>query len=167
MAEPNAGGDSQRSEAYAMEILYRTHGARGVTTEMRIKYWSSHWKKCDFITVLPGIGRTGVSVTRALMAQGRYDPDDIDLYMARLIRKKLYGLVVSRAGVSEENVFNGALLFIWSPDRITTRVLQRLFQQMSTDLTDGVHLVIAETNEHALWTDFRDGGGAGPIEIFV
>lgn len=164
MAEPNAGGDSQRSEAYAMEILYHTHGARGVTTEMRIKYWSSHWKKCDFITVLPIIGKTGVSVTRALL--GRCDPDDIDLHMARLIRKKLYGLVVSRAGVLEENAFNSSLLFIWSPDRITTRVLQRLFQQMSTDLTDGVHLVIAETDEHALWTDFRGDSGSMHVVMF-
>jgi hypothetical protein len=166
MAEPNAGGDSQRSEAYAMEILYHTHGARGVTTEMRIKYWSSHWKKCDFITVLPDAGKVGVSVTRALVGGSCYDPDDIDLYMARLIRKKLYGLVVSRAGVSEENAFNGALLFIWSPDRVTTRVLQRLFRQMSADLTDGVHLVIAETDEQALWTDFR-GGGSERVVVFT
>lgn len=167
LEEPNAGGSSVRSEAYAMEILKRYYGAVGVTTEMAITYDHPGWKKCDFLTRFPGAGQVGVSVTRALITRTRRpsNPDHLDRDLSLLIHKKLHGLIVSRAGVTNRHAFTRSLLFVWSPDRVTSRVFQHLYHTVDSSLTDDVQLVIVETDETSLRTDFQ--AGCGPMTLFV
>ena len=86
---PNAGGSSTRSEAYTMHFLVKNFGARDIKDEMNIKYFHEWWKKCDFITRIYNIA-TGVSVTRAIFTD-RYNPDDLDLKISKLLWKKLSG----------------------------------------------------------------------------
>ena len=146
------------SEAYAMEILHRHFGATQVTTEMNIVYYGRGWKKCDFLTCLPvkiEPERVGVSVTRALL-NPKIHPDDIDAGLSRLLDKKLHGLVISRAGTDEQQSFYYSLLFVWSPDRVSSRLFESLFHQADPSLTEGVILVIVEANETSLRRDFVD-----------
>jgi len=182
LSHVNAGGNSIRSEALAMQVLHQVFGATTVKTEMQIKYYNEWWKKCDFITRLPevvscvsevasdnditetsvtsevmltpvGVSVTsevmltpvGVSVTRAAFS-GRWNPDDLDSKVANLILKKLYGLVVARAGVSQDQyAFERCLLFIWSPDTITSRLLWYTYHYLTdSSLKSDTQLVIAE-----------------------
>jgi len=68
--EPNAGGSSELSEAWAMQFLHDQLGARGVVSEMEVSYWSEHWKRCDFITTIHDLA-VAVSVTRAMTTPGK------------------------------------------------------------------------------------------------
>ncbi len=152
---PNAGGGSINSEAYAMEVLHRHFNARSVTTEMDIKYYNPGWKKCDFITRMSE--RVGVSVTRALTDK-KSNPDTLDVALDRLLVKKLTGLVVSRAGVDPNQSFYKSLLFVWSPDAVSSNIFRSLFQQISESnplLTQDVNLILVETDEDHLRTDFK------------
>lgn len=145
----NAGGKSIRSEAYAMQVLSTSFGAKGIETEMEINYFNRWWKKCDFITTI-GDERYGVSVTRAAFSDRFRDhnPDDIDLKVSNLLQKKLSGLVIARAGIGDEFVFRRAVLFVWSPDRITSLLLLSTFNYLTEySLRDDVSLIIAELTD--------------------
>lgn len=155
---PNAGGSSIRSEAYAMDILVKQYGAHGVQTEEEVKYYYHHWKKCDFITRFTLHDREinlGVSVTRAIFPK-LTNPDDIDQYVAQLLYKKLSGLVISRAGSIDESIFEASLLFVWSPDICITNLLYATFaHKVHSSLKEDVYLLVVQASEHDLWTDFR------------
>jgi len=126
LSEPNAGGTSEYTEAYAMEILYVNLDAKSIYTEMNIKYYNEWWKKCDFITNINN-QNIGVSVTRAIFTN-KYNPDDLDYQISNLLYKKLSGLVIARAGIdSEKNSFNSSILFVWSPNRITSNIVYNTF----------------------------------------
>jgi hypothetical protein len=147
--QPNAGGTSKRSEAFAMEILYREYQARGVRSENEIKYYSDRWKKCDFITRIKG-RNIGVSVARCL-PRTRDDPPE---YVKRLLYKKLYGLVVARAGVME-NTFRHSILFIWCPDLVMERMVRRFFHRAWQSLRPCVRLITRQAPFALLLADFR------------
>jgi len=107
LTQPNAGGNSIRSEVLSMEYLATRFQARDVTTEMEVEYWSPSWKKVDFTcTVGSGEGtRVGVSVTRAM---GYPSPASFTRGDARrLLSKKLHGLVVARVGCNSRHWFWG------------------------------------------------------------
>lgn len=166
LQEPNAGGKSIRSEAYAMHLLSLLYKAETVRTEMKIKYFNEWWKKCDFITRI-GTTSYGISVTRAVFGSynHRYLPDEIDIKVANLLQKKLSGLVIARAGItinkdigsgsgngsgSDSNGFTQAILFIWSPNRLTTSLLYYTFHFLTDETLRGdVSLVIAELTENS------------------
>ncbi|CAE7566621.1 AAC4 [Symbiodinium microadriaticum] len=108
--EPNAGGSSMVSEALSAEYLARRFGATNVVTEMAIQYWLSNWKKIDYIATVYG-RRVGISVTRAM---GFPRPGDFAMENARrLCEKKLFGLVVARAGISEAHSYDRSILHVW------------------------------------------------------
>jgi hypothetical protein len=163
--EPNAGGDSVRSEAYAMEVLKKHYHATDVTTEMNIVYYNPGWKKCDFLTTISE--RVGVSVTRALVDR-KINPDTIDIALNSLIVKKLTGLIVSRAGVDPRQSFYKSILFVWSPDRISTNVFKCLFAKIGISnplLTQDIVLILTEVDEDYLRTDFRNVEGFNYVLI--
>ena len=150
---PNAGGSSTRSEAYAMEFLVKYFGAKTIKDEMNIKYYHEWWKKCDFITRINDVP-TGVSVTRAIFTD-RYNPDDLDLKISKLLWKKLSGLVIARAGTSEESVFEQCILFVWSPDKISSNIIYNTFHYITDpSLKDGIILIIVEASSKLLMWDF-------------
>ncbi len=164
--QPNAGGSSIWSEALAMEVLQRTLGCREVYSEMEIVYFNENWKKCDFITCLRS-ERIGVSVTRALLI-GKLapkNPDDLEICLYHFLQKKIHGLVVSRVGVDERFNFQQSVLFVWSPDRITTRLVKKLFHQLGPELTENIFLMIAETNSKHLTLDFHKSN-KWTVEVF-
>lgn len=142
--EKNAGGNSVKSEAWAYQILRDEFKSEGCTSEMNIKYFHPWWKKCDFITRIDD-QPIGVSVTRATFKKND-NPDKLDLRISDLLRKKLSGLVIARAGVSEETVFEKSILFVWSPDHITSKLIDITFNQLTDDsLKSDVSLVICQT----------------------
>jgi len=214
--DPNAGGSSDHSEAYAMQILVDVFGARGVQTEMQIKYYNVWWKKCDFITwlsdsvisdsvisdsvisdsvisdsvisdsvinnnntldsvegneILNGTNSpttpVGVSITRAVFID-KHNPDDIDLKVAKLLTKKLSGLVVARAGTQDGSVFSRSILFVWSPSVLISKLLWHTFHYMTDDsLKSDVELIIAEyCDEMALVKDFYGHTPIGNVTLY-
>ncbi len=151
---PNAGGSSNKSEAYAMEFLMKEYGASTIKDEMNVRYFHEWWKKCDFITKIDN-EQIGVSVTRAIFTC-RYNPDDLDLKISNLLWKKLSGLVIARAGVSDDSVFVKSMLFVWTPDRITSNLIYKTFHQYTDEtLKEEVSLVIVEANVKLLMNDFN------------
>lgn len=98
----NAGGSSELSEAFSMELLARTLGARLHKTEMELAYFTgdgSASKITDYSIVLDG-RVVGVSVTRACKGwppiAGSYTVQD----SLRLLSKKLLGVNESSRHVS-------------------------------------------------------------------
>lgn len=77
-------------QTLSVEYFARRFQAQDVVTEMEVEYWSSNWKKVDYICTLYG-ERVGVSVTRAMSYP---NPNSFSTEIAyRLLHKKLYGLV--------------------------------------------------------------------------
>lgn len=138
--EPNAGGTSTVSEALSMEYVYRRFCACDVITEMEIKYWSRNWKKVDFICSVRAAGgerqRVGVSVTRAM---GFPDYHSFTLEDAtRLLRKKLYGLVVARAGVDELHHYDRSILHVWCQHPTVVERMREAFALMQAESEESV-----------------------------
>jgi len=148
---PNAGGNSINSEAYAMQILFKLYNATTIQTEMEIKYLWDNWKKCDFITRI-GNQNVGVSVTRAI---SRFNPDDDDVYVSKLLYKKLSGLIISRSGVCENSNFHKSILFIWSPNRIVSNLIHLTFNKTDYIFKENIDLCIVESNLELLMQDFK------------
>ena len=154
LLEPNAGGTSEYTEAYAMQILFENFNAKYIYTEMNIKYYNEWWKKCDFITTINN-ENIGVSVTRAIFTN-KYNPDDLDYQISNLLYKKLSGLIIARSGV-EHNIFNSSILFIWSPNRITSNIILYTFiYKTDFSLKKNIKLIIVETNFKNLVTNFKN-----------
>lgn len=133
--EPNAGGKSVVSEALSMEYMHRRFCAHDVITEMEIKYWSRNWKKVDFICSVSTVGgaceRVGVSVTRAM---GYPDYRAFTLEDAvRLLRKKLYGLVVAKAGVDELHHYGCSILHVWCQHRTVAERMAEAFALLQAE----------------------------------
>lgn len=110
LLEPNAGGASVVSEALSVEYLCRRLQAHSVVPEMKIKYFFSNWKKIDYLTTIRG-ERIGVSVTRAMgfPTADTFTSEDAE----RLGKKKLYGLILARSGISECNSYNRSILHVF------------------------------------------------------
>lgn len=127
MNEPNAGGASVVSEALSMELLHRRFGATDVTTEMAIQYWCNNWKKIDYITTIHDT-RTGVSVTRAMGYPDASTFTEEDAQ--RLCYKKLYGLVVARAGISRSCSYDRSILHCFCQDGRIADLMKGAFEKL-------------------------------------
>ncbi|CAK4089983.1 unnamed protein product [Aphanomyces euteiches] len=136
MTEPNAGGQSEVSEAMSMEYMHQLFGAVDVVTEMQIEYWSPNWKKVDYLCTIRG-ERVAVSVTRAMAFQGA--PFDA----ARLLRKKMRGLVVAKTGVSRRQRYSKSVLHIWCQTTEIAMALSECYAQVADELgvTENVILI--------------------------
>jgi hypothetical protein len=127
MIEPNAGGASVVSEAVSMELMHRRFGATDVATEMAIQYWCVNWKKIDYIATIHG-SRTGVSVTRAMgyPDASTFTEEDAD----RLCYKKLFGLVVARAGISRAFSYERSILHVFCQDDRIAELMKVAFKKL-------------------------------------
>ena len=127
MIEPNAGGASVVSEALSMELMHRRFGANEVATEMAIQYWCVNWKKIDYIATIHG-HRTGVSVTRAMgyPDASTFTEADAD----RLCYKKLFGLVVARAGISRAFSYERSILHCFCQDDRIAELMKSAFEKL-------------------------------------
>ena len=137
----NAGGKSEISEAYSIEYMMTRLHARDVLLEMQVEY-IFRYKMVDYICSISEkeprqsrgsdtqCPRVGVSVTRAFPYYGTFTEDDA----AILLKKKLYGLIVSRNCVSEKLSFYKSILHIWCPTQEIANHLQKVYR--SFDLND-------------------------------
>jgi hypothetical protein len=94
-----------------MKYMYMRYHTTEFIPEMEVSYWID-CKKVDYLMFDKSLGEyVGVSVTRAVPYPWN---TDYTLQQAEtLLRKKLYGLVVARASVSDECGFSTSILHIW------------------------------------------------------
>jgi len=101
----------------------------GVTTfipEMEAVYWIEY-KLADYIMDLNG-ENVGVSVTRAVTY-----PFDVEFSLERarvLVERKLYGLIVARECISEEQSFQKSILHVWCLTLDGARNVQIAFNEL-------------------------------------
>jgi hypothetical protein len=120
----NAGGKSDISEMYSIDYFSTVHGATDTILEKEVEMFINY-KMVDFICTIDG-HRVGVSVTRAM---GYPTPDKFTPAMAaKLLYKKLYGLIVARNGVVKSQSFYKSVLHIWCQD---VRIAGLLFDAFS------------------------------------
>eukprot|EP00246_Nothoceros_aenigmaticus_P013978 TRINITY_DN5113_c0_g1_i1.p1 TRINITY_DN5113_c0_g1~~TRINITY_DN5113_c0_g1_i1.p1 ORF type:complete len:735 (+),score=103.89 TRINITY_DN5113_c0_g1_i1:139-2343(+) len=129
--EQNAGGSSTISETLSVEYFVRRFQARDIVTEMEVEYSFMNMKKVDYVCTIFG-QRVGVSVTRAMSYP---DPKKFneDTAMA-LLRKKLFGLVVARSGVTSRHSFSQCILHVWCETRNTAKILEEKYPEISTEM---------------------------------
>ena len=127
----NAGGKSTLSEMMSIEYFTRVLNAQDILLEMEVEYWIDY-KMVDFICTVPQYGRIGVSVTRAMgyPSSDKFTPD----HALHLLRKKLYGLIVSRNGVTKKHSFFRSILHIWCQTEEIAIFLQNAYE--SFDIED-------------------------------
>lgn len=165
LVTPNAGGASEFSEALSCDMFVKMYGGKYVRTEMEIEHWYG-WKLPDMVlrfatTALSKHvlqveeqirGRiekrkyvnVGISVTRAMAFPS---PDDFTLNDADvLLRKKLNGLVVARAGVYEKDAFYKSVLHIWAQNQRIAGLLNTAYESLPANIRDNV-LVICTVAE--------------------
>lgn len=177
--DQNAGGGSQGSEGKAMDLLVDLYKAKGVWTEMNIRYFMDGWKKADFITSIDS-QNVAVSVTRVVQRPFpkkfkkkrdvvHYDPDKLDVFISNLLYKKLYGMVVSRAGLLGvyPNSFKDrtqiqnlsvdrSILFIWTCDDESTNLVENTFlYNTPKEFKEDVQLIIAQSDYESVRSDFK------------
>lgn len=152
----NAGGKSAVSEALSIDYFVRMYGAKQVLVEKEVPYWIEY-KMVDFLCSI-GQHRVGVSVTRAMAVQdsGRQidvDPDAFTIdHARRLLRKKLYGLVVSRNGVARACRFFKSILHIWVPTQHIAKMINQAWNELDLTVFDldikGVVIVVITVCAH-------------------
>lgn len=130
----NAGGKSEISEALSVEYMCQTFGASNVVPEMDIQYWIDY-KMADYIITIYG-NRVGVSVTRAMGYPTANDFDENDA--SRLLRKKMYGLIVARNSTNDEHSFFKSILHIWCQTKRIADLLTNAYLQLEQDLRDDI-----------------------------
>jgi len=126
---PNAGGNSMASEVLSFEVLSRLMRARLQKTEMEIKYYPAHSKITDYSIAIDGI-TYGVSVTRAMKFRGIFTEIDAE----KLLRKKLYGVVVSSNNVCTPYKWEKQILHVWAQHEYIASIVADVFAQMEESL---------------------------------
>lgn len=122
----NAGGKSEISELYSIDYFIKIYRGNNVILEEEVSYWIDY-KMVDFICSING-NRVGVSVARAM---GFPTSQDFTYQSAeKLLRKKLYGLIVARNAVVKEQSFYKSILHIWCQSEKIANNLQMAFSNL-------------------------------------
>lgn len=129
LTTPNAGGNSEVSEALSFALLERMFGARLLCTEMEIDYRFMGGKITDYAVELAGT-LIGVSVTRAMKFQGQFTEDDA----VRLLTKKLTGVIWSTRNVSKRHRWRKQILHVWATSAEVARIVERVWLTLDDDL---------------------------------
>ena len=134
-SQPNAGGNSEHSEALSMDLLHELYEANDVKTEMNIEYFDPNWKKCDFLCKIFD-QNWGVSVTRAMSFP---DPDKFTKQDAtNLLTKKLRGLIIAKQGMLINDNFLKSILHIWCETPKTAGYIIEAYSELSNELRDDI-----------------------------
>lgn len=122
----NAGGQSDISEMYSIDYFTQMYGATNTILEKEVAYWIDY-KMVDFISTVDD-HRVGVSVARAMgfPSADKFTPE----MAARLLYKKLYGLIVARNGVVKDQSFFKSILHIWCQDARVAQLLDNAFSNL-------------------------------------
>eukprot|EP00770_Monocercomonoides_exilis_P013670 MONOS_13615.3-p1 / transcript=MONOS_13615.3 / gene=MONOS_13615 / organism=Monocercomonoides_exilis_PA203 / gene_product=Signal transducing adapter molecule 2 / transcript_product=Signal transducing adapter molecule 2 / location=Mono_scaffold00854:12729-19094(+) / protein_length=1847 / sequence_SO=supercontig / SO=protein_coding / is_pseudo=false len=136
---PNAGGNSDNSEALSFDFLHRVFNAQLLKAEMEIKYANKNWKKTDYVAKIKN-HVVGVSVTRAV---GYPRPGDFSEDQAvSLLKKKLFGIKVSTVGVAEEDKWERQLLHIWVQDKQQANFISGAYQSLHPKLRGDTIVIV-------------------------
>jgi len=162
MNSPNAGGQSDKSEAVSFELLRRCFGAQLVKTEMSIEYHWSISKRTDFSVRMfdkkddkehreskPALAKfafslykkIGVSVTRAYKHAGAFTVEDA---MA-LLKKKLFGVQASTKDVIETDAWKQQILHVWVGEAYMLQCLARAYADIASSADPEVRGLIGNT----------------------
>jgi len=151
--EENAGGCSEFSEAFSFELLRQCFGAKLLKTEMDIRYWSSHWKKTDYLVTMQGV-KIGVSVTRAMKFRGIFTEKDA----TKLLRKKLNGVNESTVGVFGRDAWQRQILHIWTTDEYIEEILHKTYLKMllsEPELVSNTVVIVTVASEDCYWLFYQ------------
>lgn len=151
MTISNAGGSSNISEALSMQYMHWRYGATDFIPEMEAVYWIEY-KIADYIITNLNGENVGVSVTRAVSY-----PFDADYSLERardLVGKKLYGLIVARECITEEQSFHKSILHVWCISMEAATNIQTAFEEIKDNETyEDVVLICTVCNELYLYTN--------------
>ena len=126
MSIENAGGQSEVSEMYSIDYFGSAWGATSFIFEKEIKYWIQY-KMVDYICTV-NEQRIGVSVARAM---GYPTSESFTAETAaKLLHKKLYGLIVARNAVVKSQSFTKSILHIWCQDAHVAELLQEAYTNL-------------------------------------
>lgn len=142
---PNAGGNSEVSEALSFEVLYRLFGIRLIKTEMEIGYFWTISKRTDYSAMCLG-KRLGVSVTRAMKYRGVFTEADADV----LLRKKLFGVLDSTKNVVERDSWTKQVLHVWTAEDYIVDMLHKAYSKLDASLR-GNTIVIVTVSKRTPW----------------
>lgn len=126
----NAGGQSEYSEAISMNYFHTVLKASDMILEMEVEYWIDY-KMVDYICSVSG-ERIGVSVARGMGFPTHLD--FTDKHALALLRKKLFGLIVSRNSVVDKHSFYKSCVHILCQSQHVADTLQRVYA--SLDIND-------------------------------
>jgi len=133
--EPNAGGSSEASEAWAYEALKLMLQAKLVATEMEIRYLHDAFPKLcgsqgrtDFAVEMPCGEVVGVSVTRAFAYRRVFEEADARY----LLNKKLGRILSSTHGCVGQWRWNRQILFVWARSLREAQILRQVFETDSS-----------------------------------
>lgn len=149
LESPNAGGSSEISEAFALEVLVRCEGANLIATENEIMYAPMESKKTDFLVEMMGGERIGVSVVRAFMF-----PLGADYTVERaqeVIGDKLDDILESSENVTEEFEWDKQILAVLAPDDMPLASVMSAWMSFSEERR-------ADTIVYVIVTDGEDEG---------
>jgi len=144
--EPNAGGNSEKSEAMSFEVMRLCFGAKLLKTEMGIQYMWGEWsKRTDYLAQIFG-RKIGVSVTRAYKHHGEFAAADA----LTLLYKKLKGVNLSSKDVIEPDTWMKQVLHVFATESYIAEVLVREYAKLSHELTSNT-IVLITVAEGANW----------------
>ena len=122
----NAGGRSDISEMYSIDLFIKKYEAYDFIFEKQVKYWIDY-KMVDFICNIKK-KRIGVSVTRAV---GFPEDENFNLDNAyELLKKKINGLIIARNSVIEMHSFSSSILHIWCSNKKVARIISKTYGKM-------------------------------------
>ena len=139
----------------SIEYFSRLFSVTEVLLEMEVEYWIDY-KMVDFIFTFGRPSRVGVSVTRAM---GFPNPCKFTYQEAlRLLHKKLYGLIVSRNGITKKHSFSKSVLHVWCQTERIANLLKLAYesfdiQDYGLDIKGIVILQLTVCSEPSLYND--------------
>lgn len=145
----NAGGKSQVSEAVSIQFFAERFKAKRFILENDVEYWAP-FKMVDYLCLIDD-ENVGVSVTRAM---GYPNDEHFDESQAeKLLKRKLYGLVVSRNCTVKKHAFFKAILHIWCRSEEVAATLKTTFDKMDQTTYENVYLVVTVCQESCIYTN--------------
>jgi hypothetical protein len=146
---PNAGGNSEMSEAVSLDVLKTMFGADLIKTEMDIRYQWANTKKTDYSCMMFDT-RLGVSVTRAMAFRRQFTEQDA----LHLLTKKLTGVNCSSRDVIIPDSWKKQLLHIWTKSHANAQVLKKVYdEQISDELKTNTTVVVTVTSAHWIFSN--------------
>jgi hypothetical protein len=164
---PNAGGNSVASEVMSFELLATMYNASLLRTEMEVDYVFCGCSITDYSVKVLGQYTLGVSVARAMKYNGVFDrfvwllltflhriwltsPRLCREDAARLLGKKLRGVIASTENACGKDRWSKQILHIWAEKKYVADVVYDVYQTEIDEALRANTLVIVTVCE-ASW----------------